>query len=125
MARRIAQTLLICLAFVASALAFAPTHSRATSKLLTSTRSPSTYTAGHCPQQLMMAPSEIILTSSIESSSNIQSVATLDPTTVLSDTLGGVLGSSLILAVPIVAALLVAGLIAFFIVNYANPADED
>ena len=124
MARRIAQTLLICLAFVASALAFAPTHSHATSKLLASTRGTRTCTAGHCPQQLMMAPSGII-TSSIESSSNIESVATLDPTTALSDALGGVLGSSLILAVPIVAALSVAGLIAFLIVSYANPADED
>ena len=59
------------------------------------------------------------------SSSELLSVATLDPTTVLSDALGGLLGSSLILAVPIVAALSVAGLIAFFIVSYANPEDED
>lgn len=121
MARKTVQTLLMCLAFVASALAFSPTQ---TSKLLASTRSPSTCIAGHCPQQLMMAPSDI-LTSSIDSSSNIDSVATLDPTTALSDALGGVLGSSLILAVPVVAALSVAGLIAFFIVSYANPADED
>ncbi len=59
------------------------------------------------------------------SSSELLSVATLDPTTVLSDALGGLLGSSAILAVPIVAALSVAGLIAFFIVSYANPEDED
>jgi len=39
--------------------------------------------------------------------------------------LGGLLGSSAILAVPILAALGVAGLIAFLIVSYANPADED
>ena len=63
--------------------------------------------------------------SSFESSNNLISVATLDPTTVLSDALGGLLGSSAILAVPIVAALSVAGLIAFFIVSYANPEDED
>ena len=50
---------------------------------------------------------------------------TLDPTTVLSDALGGLLGSSAILLVPIVAALSVAGLIAFLIVSYANPEDED
>ena len=62
---------------------------------------------------------------STTSSSELLSVATLDPTTVLSDALGGLLGSSLILAVPIVAALSVAGLIAFFIVSYANPEDED
>eukprot|EP00986_Skeletonema_menzelii_P001197 scaffold312_cov145-Skeletonema_menzelii.AAC.13 len=64
-------------------------------------------------------------TSSSSSSTELLSVATLDPTTVLSDALGGLLGSSLILAVPIVAALSVAGLIAFFIVSYANPEDED
>jgi len=44
---------------------------------------------------------------------------------VFSDALVGLLGSSAILAVPIVAALSVAGLIAFFIVSYANPEDED
>ena len=60
-----------------------------------------------------------------QSSSELLSVATLDPTTVLSDVLGGLLGSSAILAVPIVAALSVAGLIAFLIVSYANPEDED
>ena len=64
-------------------------------------------------------------TASSSSSSELVSVATLDPTTVLSDVLGGLLGSSAILAVPIIAALSVAGLIAFFIVSYANPEDED
>eukprot|EP00577_Skeletonema_sp_RCC1716_P024907 CAMPEP_0113426146 /NCGR_PEP_ID=MMETSP0013_2-20120614/30565_1 /TAXON_ID=2843 ORGANISM="Skeletonema costatum, Strain 1716" /NCGR_SAMPLE_ID=MMETSP0013_2 /ASSEMBLY_ACC=CAM_ASM_000158 /LENGTH=118 /DNA_ID=CAMNT_0000314391 /DNA_START=49 /DNA_END=405 /DNA_ORIENTATION=- /assembly_acc=CAM_ASM_000158 len=62
---------------------------------------------------------------SSSSSSELVSVATLDPTTVLSDALGGLLGSSAILAVPIIAALSVVGLIAFFIVSYANPEDED
>ena len=52
-------------------------------------------------------------------------VSTLDPSTFLSDVLGGLLGSYAILAVPIVAALTVAGIIAFAIVSYANPADED
>ena len=61
----------------------------------------------------------------LESTNNLLSVATLDPTTALNDVLGGLLGSSAILAVPIVAALSVAGLIAFFIVSYANPEDED
>lgn len=71
--------------------------------------------------------STITTSSSFESSptNNLLSVATLDPTTALNDTLGGLLGSSAILAVPIVAALSVAGLIAFFIVSYANPEDED
>eukprot|EP00577_Skeletonema_sp_RCC1716_P024969 CAMPEP_0113401160 /NCGR_PEP_ID=MMETSP0013_2-20120614/16535_1 /TAXON_ID=2843 ORGANISM="Skeletonema costatum, Strain 1716" /NCGR_SAMPLE_ID=MMETSP0013_2 /ASSEMBLY_ACC=CAM_ASM_000158 /LENGTH=111 /DNA_ID=CAMNT_0000286331 /DNA_START=72 /DNA_END=407 /DNA_ORIENTATION=+ /assembly_acc=CAM_ASM_000158 len=63
--------------------------------------------------------------STTASSSELVSVAALDPTTVLSDALGGLLGSSAILAVPIIAALSVVGLIAFFIVSYANPEDED
>ncbi|KAK1734193.1 hypothetical protein QTG54_015196 [Skeletonema marinoi] len=63
--------------------------------------------------------------STTSSSSELVSVAALDPTTVLSDALGGLLGSSAILAVPIIAALSVVGLIAFFIVSYANPEDED
>mmetsp|Transcript_33098 Transcript_33098/g.49270 ORF Transcript_33098/g.49270 Transcript_33098/m.49270 type:complete len:112 (-) Transcript_33098:355-690(-) len=87
------------------------------------------------PQQstMMQRTSSIQLTTesatlfdySTSSSSELVSVATLDPTTVLSDVLGGLLGSSAILAVPIIAALSVAGLIAFFIVSYANPEDED
>ena len=52
-------------------------------------------------------------------------VGTLDPTTFLSDIFAGVVGTPLILAVPIVAALGVAGLLAFFIVSYANPEVED
>jgi len=43
----------------------------------------------------------------------------------LSDTLGGLLGSYAILAVPIIAALAIVGVIAFGIISYANPADED
>jgi len=53
------------------------------------------------------------------------SAATLDPTTFLSDVLGGILGTPIILAIPIVAAIAVASLIAFFIISYANPAEED
>ena len=75
--------------------------------------------------RVLMPSTTSFFESSFESSNNLISVATLDPTTVLSDALGGLLGSSAILAVPIVAALSVAGLIAFFIVSYANPEDED
>jgi len=52
-------------------------------------------------------------------------LATLDPTTILSDVLGGLIGGPAILLVPIIAALSIAGVIAFLIVSYANPADED
>ena len=54
-----------------------------------------------------------------------EGVAALDPTSVLSDILGGLLGSYAILAVPIIAGLSVVAIIALVIVNYANPADED
>ena len=60
-----------------------------------------------------------------ESVDLLLSAATLDPTTALSDLLGGLLGSPAILLVPVVAALGVASLIAFFIISYANPEVED
>jgi len=63
--------------------------------------------------------------STSSSTSALLSVATLDPTSVLSDALGGLLGSYAILAVPVIAGLSVVALIAFLIVSYANPADED
>lgn len=50
---------------------------------------------------------------------------TLDPTTFLSDVLGGVLGTPVILAIPIAAALAVASLIAYGIIAYASPAESD
>ena len=50
---------------------------------------------------------------------------TVDPTSFLTDILGGVLGTPLILAIPIVAALGVASLVVFLIVSYANPAEPD
>ena len=62
---------------------------------------------------------------SLDSSSELTAALTLDPTTALSDLLGGLLGSPAILLVPIVAAFGVAGLIAFGIVSYANPEVED
>jgi len=53
------------------------------------------------------------------------SAATLDPTTLLQDVFSGLLGTPLILAVPIVAALAVASLLAYLIVAYAQPAEPD
>lgn len=67
----------------------------------------------------------LINNASTESSSSLVSLATLDPTTILSDVLGGLIGGPAILLVPIIAALTIAGVIAFLIVSYANPADED
>lgn len=75
-----------------------------------------------------IVPPEITIASSsfaTDATTNTLAVSTLDPSTFLSDLLGGLLGSYAILAVPIVAALAVVGIIAFAIVSYANPADED
>ena len=63
--------------------------------------------------------------SPVSSSSMDLSAATLDPTTVLSDVLGVFIGTPVILLVPILAALGVAGLLAYGIVAYANPEVED
>mmetsp|Transcript_15337 Transcript_15337/g.33362 ORF Transcript_15337/g.33362 Transcript_15337/m.33362 type:complete len:124 (-) Transcript_15337:273-644(-) len=57
--------------------------------------------------------------------STVISAGTVDPTSLLSGILGGLLGSPAILLVPILAAVSVASVVAFFIVWYANPADED
>ena len=53
------------------------------------------------------------------------SAATLDPTTILQGVFSGLLGTPLILAVPIVAALAIASLLAYLIVAYAQPAEPD
>lgn len=59
------------------------------------------------------------------SSSIHLSADTLDPTTILSDVLGVFIGTPVILLVPILAALAVAGVLAWGIVAYANPEVED
>lgn len=117
MTHRIAPTILFCLALLSSALAFVPSAT-----VVAPTRLDTA--AIHAPLKAAPLPVELFA-SHAESSSSLISVETLDPTTILSNSLGGLLGSTAILAVPIVAALAVAGLIAFFIVSYANPADED
>jgi len=63
--------------------------------------------------------------SSASSSSMDLSAATLDPTTFLSDVLGLFIGTPIILLVPILAALGVAGVLVWGIVAYANPEVED
>jgi hypothetical protein len=51
--------------------------------------------------------------------------STLDPTTALSDVLAGVIGTPMILAIPILAAVGLGSLIAFLIVSYANPVEPN
>ena len=122
--QRHAFLVLITLALIALTTAFVPSQTIAAtnlqSKLTTTTI-----------QYHSVPPSSYILdaahstTNALDTTHNIVAVSTLDPSTFLSDVLGGLLGSNAILLVPIVAALAVAGLIAFAIVSYANPADED
>lgn len=57
--------------------------------------------------------------------SQTMAAATVDPNAALSNALGNFIGSPAILAIPIVAALGVASLIAFLIVAYAQPAADD
>ena len=68
---------------------------------------------------------DVTVESVFPSSSIDLSVETLDPTTVLSDLLSGLFGTSAILAVPILAALAVVGAVVFFIVSYANPTEPN
>ena len=53
------------------------------------------------------------------------SATTLDPTTFFQNILGLFLNTPIILAVPIVAALGVAGMLVWLIVAYASPAEEN
>jgi hypothetical protein len=59
------------------------------------------------------------------SSDMLLSAATLDPTTFFQNVLGLFLNTPIILAVPIVAALGVAGTIVWLIVAYASPAEDN
>ena len=65
------------------------------------------------------------LASSSAPSTVTVSAATVDPTSLLSSILGGLLGSPAILLIPVLAAVAVATAVAAFIVWSANPADED
>ena len=65
------------------------------------------------------------LPASSSSSTLTTAVSTVDPSSFLSDVLGGILGTPIILAVPILAALGIASLIAYAIVAYASPAAAD
>ncbi len=74
---------------------------------------------------LRMNANDIFTATTSSTTSNTIAAATVDPTTALTQVLGAVLNTPLILVVPIVAAIGVASLIAWFIVSYANPTDPD
>lgn len=74
--------------------------------------------ATHTSSSFLVAPSSSFFV--------LAETGSVDPTTVLNDVLGGLTGGPVILAVPIIAALAVATLLAALIVNSAAPeASED
>ncbi|CAB9514626.1 expressed unknown protein [Seminavis robusta] len=110
----------LCLCLLASvafmADAFAPNHG------------PSTKTLSVKPSlsTLQAAPVDVMLTTSTAAATTTNVAATtLDPTTFLTDILGVFINSNAILAVPVIAALGVASLIAWGIVAYASPAEPE
>jgi len=66
-----------------------------------------------------------LLTHAMFGNTQLMAAATVDPTSLLSDVLGGIITSPAILAVPVLAALAVAFLIGFIIFAYATPQVED
>jgi len=118
--------LLVCLlsSIALMANAFAPTSCLANSNRLA--QQTVVASSSSSPTLLKATPLEVWdATTAATASTSLVSAATLDPTTFLSDILGGFLNSNLILAVPIIAALGVAGLISWGIIAYANPAEPD
>ena len=122
--RRYTSIVLITLALIAATTAFVPSHSLSTIHLQSKV-SPTTRQYHSLPPSSSILDATHSTTNALHTTHNILAASTLDPSTFLSDVLGGLLSSNAILLVPIVAALAVAGLIAFAIVSYANPADED
>lgn len=118
--QRYSAFLLICLAIIGTAMSFVPSPAF-TAIQVSSPSTPNNIALKSLPDSVFSSHIE----SSFDTTTNMVAVSTLDPSTFLSDLLGGLLGSYAILAVPIVAALTVAAVIAFAIVSYANPADED
>lgn len=122
MNRIISYVLFFCMAAVLSSVqAFVPSSNVANTISISTTPLKAT----SIPTEIFTTTDVLINNAATESSSSLVSLATLDPTTILSDVLGGLIGGPAILLVPIIAALSIAGVIAFLIVSYANPADED
>lgn len=96
------------LSFLNASIAFAPVNSAVSRNAMSAPASFNSQRSAFLPSSSMEVAAE-----------------TLDPTAFLSDVLGGLIGGPAILAVPILAALGVASLVAFFIVSYANPEVED
>jgi hypothetical protein len=129
-------SLILMAVAMAQALAFAPTIISSSSSSISSINA-NTMMKSQSPLNMMPMDMHININMNInanmdasqfqflESSSNTVAAATIDPTTALSQVLGGLLGSPIILLVPIGAAITIATVIAWLIVSYANPADPD
>jgi len=69
--------------------------------------------------------SEWDIETALSFTTNHVAVTTVDPTTALSQVLGGIINTPLILFVPILVGLSVTAVIVWYIVSYANPTDPD
>jgi hypothetical protein len=115
---------------IVQALAFAP--SSTTSSLATITNMKHSASPLNMNMDMNMDINMMMETSSqIQSSETLASstfeiaAGTIDPTTALAQVLAGLLGSPIILLVPVLAAVSVAALLAWGIFSYASPADPD
>jgi hypothetical protein len=72
-----------------------------------------------------IATAPLLSTPAFLDNSQVVAAATIDPTAILSGIAGGIIGSPIILAVPILAALGVAFVIGWLIFAYATPQVED
>ena len=115
---------------IVQALAFAPsstTSSLATITNMKHSASPLNMNMGmDMDINMMMETSSQIPSSETLASSTFELAAgTIDPTTALAQVLAGLLGSPIILLVPVLAAVSVAALLAWGVFSYASPADPD
>eukprot|EP00978_Attheya_sp_CCMP212_P029962 scaffold108590_cov54-Attheya_sp.AAC.3 len=102
-----------------------PALSVGSTRILQPVRSSRTNMALNMDMDNMNAMVDMDMNSVMSHNSVLVSVDGIDPTTVLSQLLGGFLNSPAILLVPMGAAFGVASLIAFFIFSYSQPAVED
>lgn len=115
-----------CLAFAPPTTTSIATATTATSSFAINTKMP--ILAPVAGGQLLPPSSSYISTGvddTVHNTALAIAATTVDPTTALSQVLGGLLGSPAILLIPVLAAFTVASAIAWFIVSYANPADPD
>jgi hypothetical protein len=103
------------------AVAFAPTPMHYLSK--PGARASFTIPRGRTTIQLQATPQLLFVEAA--SSNTLAAAVTIDPTAFLGNALGAFLTSPAILAIPVVAALLVGGLVAWFLVASAAPEVED